>query len=214
MFKNAKRHLVFGLLLGGLGMATVQVLKAQAVSNANVTGRVVDEQEAVVSGAQIRMTAVNTGAVVNAVANGEGIYTIPNLPIGEYTLQATSAGFQTYVQTGILLRVGDNVAINIPMKVGRLSESVEVHANASLVQTQQNTISQVIDQQRIVDLPLNGRDPTQLITISGLPSITAMEPTPAVRASSAPNPSPSPAAPGTPRTICWTAATTTTASRT
>ena len=71
MFKNAKRHLVFGLLLGGLGMATVQVLKAQAVSNATVTGRVVDEQEAVVSGAQIRMTAVNTGAVVNAVPTGK-----------------------------------------------------------------------------------------------------------------------------------------------
>jgi hypothetical protein len=53
------------------------------------------------------------------------------------------------------------------MKVGQVSQSVEVHANASLVQTQQNTISQVVHQQRIVDLPLNGRDPTQLITISG-----------------------------------------------
>ena len=71
------------------------------------------------------------------------------------------------MQTGILLRVNDNVQINVTMKVGAVAERVEVHANASMVQTQQNTISQVVDQQRIVDLPLNGRDPTQLITISG-----------------------------------------------
>src|SRR5579872_936377 len=167
MLQKAQSCLVSGLLFCLLAMATVRAVNAQAVSNATVTGRVVDEQGAVVVGAQIRMTAVTTGATFNVVTNTEGIYTVPNLPIGEYTLQATFPGFQTYLQSGILLRVGDNVAVNIPMKVGNVSESVEVHANASLVQTQQNTISQVVDQQRIVDLPLNGRDPTQLITISG-----------------------------------------------
>ena len=167
MLEKAQSCIVSGLLFCLLVMATVRTVNAQAVSNATVTGRVVDEQGAVVIGAQIRMTAVSTGATFNVVTNTEGIYTLPNLPIGEYTLQATFPGFQTYLQSGILLRVGDNVAVNIPMKVGNVSESVEVHANASLVQTQQNTISQVVDQQRIVDLPLNGRDPTQLITISG-----------------------------------------------
>src|SRR5215471_6678103 len=167
MFQKAQSCLVFSLFSWLLALPAAGTLYAQAVSNATVTGRVIDEQGAVVSGARIRMTAVNTGAIFDAVANTEGIYTIPNLPIGEYKLQATSPGFQTYVQTGILLRVGDNVAVDIPMKVGQVTQSVEVHANASLVQTQQNTISQVVDQQRIVDLPLNGRDPTQLITISG-----------------------------------------------
>ena len=81
--------------------------------------------------------------------------------------ESTVAGFQTYVQNGIVLRVNDHVQIDVTMKVGAVSERVEVTANAGLVQTQQNTISQVVDQQRIVDLPLNGRDPTQLITISG-----------------------------------------------
>jgi hypothetical protein len=167
MFQKAQSCLVFSLFSCLLALSAAGTLNAQAVSNATVTGRVIDEQGAVVSGARIRMTAVNTGAIFDVVANTEGIYTIPNLPIGEYRLQATSPGFQTYVQTGILLRVGDNVAVDIPMKVGQVSQSVEVHANAGLVQTQQNTISQVVDQQRIVDLPLNGRDPTQLITISG-----------------------------------------------
>lgn len=158
---------VTGLVLCLALIASAPALQAQAVSIATVSGRIVDTQGAVVSGAQIKMTAVNTGSVHNAVTNGDGIYTIPSLPIGPYTLEATAPGFQTYVQSGINLQVNDNVQMNVTMKVGQVAERVEVQANASMVQTQQNTISQVIDQRRIVDLPLNGRDPTQLITISG-----------------------------------------------
>jgi len=117
-----------------------------------VTGRVVDEQGALISGAQIKMTAVDTGVVYNAVSNLDGIYTFPSLPIGAYTLEATVSGFQTYVQSGIQLRGNDQVQININMKVGAVAERVEVQANAEMVQTQQNTIFQVVDQQRIVDL--------------------------------------------------------------
>src|SRR5579871_4695714 len=142
-------------------------LHAQAVSIASVTGRVIDEQGAVVSSAQIKMTGVDTGVVYSAISNADGIYAFPSLPIGAYRLESTVSGFQTYAQNGIQLRVNDQVQINISMKVGSVAERVEVNANSELVQTQQNTISQVVDQQRIVDLPLNGRDPTQLITISG-----------------------------------------------
>ncbi len=155
------------LILTFFGLANSQALDAQAVSIATVTGRVVDGQGALLVGAQIKMSGVETGVVYNAVSNSDGIYTISSLPIGAYTLQANAPGFQTYLQTGILLRVNDQVQLNVTMNVGQVAEKVEVHANASLVQTQQNTISQVVDQQRIVDLPLNGRDPTQLITISG-----------------------------------------------
>ena len=150
-----------------LAMSMAPRLGAQAVSNATIIGRVVDEQGALVVGAQIRVTGVETGSVSNTVTNADGLYTIPSLPIGAYSLHATSTGFQTYVQTGLLLRVGDHVQVNITMKIGKVAETVEVHANAGMVQTQQNSISQVVDQQRIVDLPLNGRDATQLITISG-----------------------------------------------
>jgi len=155
------------LFLTLVALGSAPAMHAQAVSIASVTGRVADAQGALISGAQIKMTGVDTGAVYNAVTNSDGIYTIPSVPIGPYTLQATVSGFQTYVQSGIFLRVNDYVQINITMSVGAVSEKVEVHANAGMVETQQNTISQVVDQQRIVDLPLNGRDPTQLITISG-----------------------------------------------
>src|SRR5690349_11611290 len=125
-------------------IVSVQGLYAQAVSIASVTGHVADEQGALVAGAAIKMSAVNTGAVYNAVTNADGIYTFPSLPIGAYTLEATESGFQTYIQSGILLRVNDHVQIDIGLKVGTLAEKVEVTANASLLQTQQNTISQVV----------------------------------------------------------------------
>src|SRR5664280_2839987 len=137
---------VSSLLLTFLVLGNVPALHAQAVSNAAVTGRVLDEQGALVAGAQVKMTGVDTGAVYNAVTNSDGIYTIPSLPIGAYTLESTVSGFQTYVQSGILLRVGDHVQLNVSLKVGAVAERVEVHANAGLVQTQQNTISQVVDQ--------------------------------------------------------------------
>jgi hypothetical protein len=142
-------------------------LFGQAVAIANITGRVVDPQGAIVPGVQIKLTATETGLVHNAVTNGDGLYTLTNLPIGSYTLQASVQGFQTYVQRGIVLQVNDKLQINIPLTLGEVTDRVEVQANAASVQTQQSSVSQVIDGRRIVDLPLNGRDPTQLITISG-----------------------------------------------
>ncbi len=153
------------ILLLVLGMASGCF--AQAVSNATVTGRITDPGGAVLSEAHVTIIAVDTGMVHNVVTNSDGLYAITNLPIGDYTFRANTSGFQTYEQTGIHLRVNDDIQINVTMKIGQLMEKVEVRANATMVQTQQNTISQVIDQRRIVDLPLNGRDPTQLITISG-----------------------------------------------
>src|SRR5450755_2005598 len=118
-------------------LGNAPAMHAQAVSIASVTGRVTDDLGALVPGAQIKMTAVDTGAVYNAVTNSDGIYTIPSLPIGAYTLESTVSGFQTYAQSGILLRVGDHVQLNVSLKVGAVAERVEVHANAGLVQTQQ-----------------------------------------------------------------------------
>ena len=168
MLTKTKSRIALSFLLMSFGvLGMTPLLRAQAVSNATVTGRVTDQEGAVLSGAHIKIFGVDTGTAHDVVSNENGLYTVPNLPIGAYTLQVVAPGFQTYEQTGLVLRVNDNVQVNVIMKVGQLVEKVEVQANASMVQTQQNTISQVIDQRRIVELPLNGRDPTQLITISG-----------------------------------------------
>lgn len=143
------------------------LLRAQAVSVASVTGRVTDPSGAVLAGARIIITAVDTNVTHSAVSDSSGSYNFPSLPIGPYTMIVTVPGFQKYVRTGIRLQVNDAVQINVPMKVGEVSQSVQVQADATMVQTQQNGISQVVDQKRIVELPLNGRNPTQLITISG-----------------------------------------------
>jgi hypothetical protein len=158
---------IASFLLVFLVLTHRQALHAQSVAIASVTGRIVDPVGAVLVNAQIRLTAIDTDSVHNASTNQDGIYTIPNLPVGAYRLEVTAPGFQTYVQNGITLQVNDNVQLNVSMTVGQVTDKVEVQANATMVQTQQNSISQVIDGRRIAELPLNGRDPTQLITISG-----------------------------------------------
>jgi hypothetical protein len=148
-------------------LVSVLHLHSQAVSIASVTGRVVDSSGAALAGAQLKMTAVATNMQYTALSDSDGLYNFPSLPIGAYRLEVTAPGFQTYVQTGLKLQVNDAVQVNPALKVGQVTDKVEVQADATMVQTQQNTISQIMDQQRIVDMPLNGRDPTQLITISG-----------------------------------------------
>ncbi len=155
------------MLLAMLAMVNSPVLRAQAVSIASVTGRISDSSGAMLPGAHIKMTAVDTGIVHETTADASGTYSFPSLPIGAYMLEVGATGFQTYSQKGIVLQVNDAVPINITMKVGQVTQKVEVQADVSMVQTQQNMVSQIMDKQRIVDLPLNGRDPTQLITISG-----------------------------------------------
>lgn len=164
--KQTRVLLGIGLLLILLAKS-VPVLMAQAVAIATVTGRVVDPAGAIVPGVEVSLTSNETGALHRAVTNSDGLYTLPSLPVGSYTLQMVGQGFQTYVQKGLVLQVNDNVQINVALTVGEVTERVEVQADAATVQTQQTNVSQVIDGRRIVEMPLNGRDPTQLITISG-----------------------------------------------
>jgi hypothetical protein len=158
---------VSGILLAILIFASGAKIQAQAASIASISGRVLDPSGAVVSGAQVKLTALSTNSVYTATTGGDGLYSFPSLRIGAYTLDVTASGFQTYSQKGITLQVNDAPQVNVTLKVGAVSDKVEVEADINMVQTQQNSISQVVDQQRIVELPLNGRDPTQLITISG-----------------------------------------------
>jgi hypothetical protein len=113
------------------------------------------------------MTNTDTDAVRTVNTGSEGEYVFTNLPIGPYKLQATKGGFSTYNQTGIVLQVGTNPQISIVMQVGAVSDQVTIQADAAMVETQTTSVGQVIDQQRVIDLPLNGRNVAQLITLSG-----------------------------------------------
>jgi Carboxypeptidase regulatory-like domain len=158
--------LLFGVAILSLAMSPT-LARAQGDATAQISGVVTDPSGAAVPSAKITATQTVKNLTRTTVANGDGSYILPELPIGPYKLQVEATGFGTYVQTGITLQVGESPRVNITLTVGQTTEQVQVNSNATMVQTDTTAVSQVIDQQRMVDLPLNGRQPTQLILLSG-----------------------------------------------
>jgi hypothetical protein len=140
---------------------------AQAVSTAQIVGTVQDASGLVVPRADIKATQTDTGLVRTAVSAANGAYVLPSLPVGPWSIEVTKEGFAKYVQTGIVLQVATNPAIDVVLKVGTVSEQVQVEANAAMVETQSTGVGQVIENQRILELPLNGRQATDLIQLAG-----------------------------------------------
>lgn len=151
----------------------VQAL-AQAVNNAQVHGAVTDPTGAAIVGAQVTATQTDTGMVRRTVTNSDGEFALPNLPVGPYNLEVAASGFQNYVQTGITLQVSQNPKIDIHMRIGAVAQVEEVRGDAVMVNTNETSVSTVIDQQRVVDLPLDGRQATDLILLSGGASNTTI----------------------------------------
>ena len=150
-------------------------LWGQAASTSQITGTVKDQTGAVLPGSEVTATQTDTGAKRMVVSDETGSYILTNLPIGPYRLEVGLPGFRTYVQTGIILQVGSNPTIPVVLAVGQVSEQVEVAADAALVETRSTGVGQVIDNQRVLELPLNGRQATELIFLSGMatPSLGA-----------------------------------------
>ncbi|MFY9728108.1 MAG: carboxypeptidase-like regulatory domain-containing protein [Bryobacteraceae bacterium] len=134
---------------------------------AELDGYVTDPSGQAIAGAQVKATEVDKGQVRNTVSDTTGRYAMPDLPVGNYRLEVSAKGFKTYVQTGIILQVATNVTVNVPMQLGAVTESIQVEANSAMVETKENSVAQVINEQSLVDLPLNGRNPTQLLTLTG-----------------------------------------------
>jgi len=153
--------IVFAIILSALS------LPGQTTQVAQIAGTVQDATGAAIPDTDITITNTDTGIARTAKTGSDGTYTVSNLPSGPYRLRATKQGFTAYVQSGIVLQVNTNPQINVTMKVGELSQQVEVQANAAQVETHSTGIGQVMDQERVLELPLNGRQVTQLITLSG-----------------------------------------------
>ena len=145
---------------------------AWAQGTAELSGTVKDQSGAVLPGVEINATQTATGAKRSTVSDETGNYVLPNLPIGPYMLEAGLPGFKSYVQSGIVLQVGTNPVINIVLQVGQVAEQVEVKADAALVETRSTGVGQMIDNQRVLELPLNGRQATELIFLAGVATQT------------------------------------------
>lgn len=141
---------------------------AFAQSTAQISGQVSDVTGAVLPGVDVIVTQTDTGLMRNVVSNETGSYSFPNLNPGLYQLEVSLPGFQTYLQTGIELQVGANLVIDTALAVGQVAQTIEVIANSEVqVETRRMGISQVLENERILELPLNGRQVTDLITLSG-----------------------------------------------
>src|SRR6266568_5606641 len=140
---------------------------AWAQATAQISGTVRDPSAAVLPGVELTATQTETGLVRKTISNETGSYVLPNLALGPYRLEAALPGFRTFVQTGIVLQVNSAPVVNPVLQVGQVSEQIEVQANATLVETHSTGVGEVIDSQRVVELPLNGRQATQLINLAG-----------------------------------------------
>jgi hypothetical protein len=146
---------------------TCAIVSAQAVSTSQISGTVQDSSGSAVPGAEVKATQTATGAVRTVSSGPDGGYLLTNLPVGPYQIEVSKEGFTKYVQSGIVLQVNSNPTIDAALKVGSVSEQVVVQADAAMVETHSTGVGQVVDEKRVVDLPLNGRNAAQLIFLAG-----------------------------------------------
>src|SRR3712207_1797069 len=140
---------------------------AWAQATAQLGGTVRDESGAVLPGVTVTATQTDTGFTRTVVTDADGTFEMPNLPTGPYRLEAALQGFRTYSQTGIVLQVAAAPTINVVLPVGELAETVSVEAAAPIVDVRSAGISDVVENERIVELPLQGRQVTDLIVLAG-----------------------------------------------
>ncbi|HTM51228.1 MAG TPA: TonB-dependent receptor [Bryobacteraceae bacterium] len=141
------------------------VLSAQ-FTTASLGGAVRDSTGAVVADARVAARNTETGFVQTVTSDSTGSFLFSRLPVGSYELRVEKPGFSAYVQSGIQLTVDRMATQNVALQVGAVSEQVTVLAEAELIQTRTATAGQLVDQKRIVELPLNGRRPERLVYLA------------------------------------------------
>ena len=135
------------------------------VTSATILGTVADATGAVLPGVEVTATRTETGASRNSISDDEGRYRFSNLSLGNYELVASLPGFQTSVRTGIELTLGRQAMVNFTLSIGEISERVTVTGEASLIETTSSSLGDLIDRQTVMELPLNGRDLTTLLSL-------------------------------------------------
>ncbi|MGC1781860.1 MAG: TonB-dependent receptor [Acidobacteriaceae bacterium] len=158
------RILTLGILLFCLSLAAMPTF-AQ-VGNGRIRGTVEDPQRHVVPKAVVSLTSEQTGANITVATTSTGDYTIPEVPLGRYTLKVTASGFQDFEQKGILMTADQQLTLPVRLMVGSATQTVTVTGTGSLIDTQTGTIKNIIDQKSIRDLPLVSRDVRQLVALS------------------------------------------------
>ena len=134
--------------------------------NGTINGRVLDPSNKVIGGADILVINDATGVKYSGKTNDDGIYVVPNLPPGPYRLQVSKVGFKTLIKPDIVLNIQDALSINFTLPVGAVFETVTVEGGASMINTTDASVSTVIDQTYVENMPLNGRSFQDLILLT------------------------------------------------
>ncbi len=148
-------NVVFAVVLACLSASAQQ-------TTGNIRGTVSDPSGAVVQNASVTAHQEETGLARTATTDGSGNYLLLELPVGHYRLEITATGFQKYLQDGISLDVNETAAVPIRLAVGSEKELVQVQADAELIQPTVTSLGQVVHEREILDLPLDGRNFSQL----------------------------------------------------
>ena len=154
-----RKHLWLGILL-----LTPALLQAQV--SAEISGRVEDATGSAVGGVTVTVKSVETGATRSVVSDADGNFHVLSLPVGQQELKAEKTGFKSVVRTGINLAVGQEAVVNLQLEVGDLVQQVTVIAEAPLVNTTTSSVSGLVGEREIKDLPLNGRSFDNLIALN------------------------------------------------
>ena len=155
------------VLVGGL-------LLLSAVSfgqggRASVNGTVTDQSGAVVAGAKVLVTDAATGQSRQTTTADNGTYVLPLLPVGVYAITCSHPGFKSTTHPDVSIAADEKATVDFTLSVGEVTQSVEVSANAVRINTTNGTIGQVVAEKDIVDLPLNGRNPAELVFLALAP---------------------------------------------
>lgn len=154
----------FSIVVFSLGFVSPVSTHAQ-ISGATLSGTVTDQSGSAVPNAQITVTDVGKQISRPVTTDSDGFYTVPNLTPGTYEVKVTATGFSTKVQSGIGLTVGAKQVLNISLAVGAITETVQVTTEAPQVELSSSAIGNVVNSTTVAELPLNGRDWSQLATL-------------------------------------------------
>src|ERR671936_1511551 len=149
-----------------LFMVFLGVVPAVAQTQASISGVIHDPTGAVIPGVTVTVTNPATNFVRAAISNEAGVYNFPVLQPGRYNIKVELPGFRTIEQHGVELQVQQSARIDFTLQVGEVSQTVEVSGTAALIATENATVGTVIENKRIVDMPLNGRNFLQLTSLS------------------------------------------------
>jgi hypothetical protein len=161
MFRAVQRPLFHFLCLA----AAVSAGFAQ-YTNATLGGTVTDSSGGAVSDAKVTIQNVDVGLTKTGLTLADGSFLFPSLPIGSYKVMVEKSGFRAYVQSGVVLAVNQTANLKIALQVGDVQQQVTVAADAEILTTKSAVIGQLIDQKRIIELPLNGRDMSSLLYLA------------------------------------------------